>query len=270
MLSLNFNIRVHVSRLHVGRPGRQAGSNHSGKTLDNVEGRRHSELMQKLDHGLGTVGLMALAIVLTFVISAGLPLITTAEPVKVSDWLGFAGNIVGAGGTLMAAFIAWSAVQQQISEQRRAVESQRRDEADVRLNMLTSAIVRARSEYAMISVRKDAERIAQYEEFEAFRTSNEVLLTIIDPVVGRDNEAIGFLFNAMHHHGGALIGKYDEKKGRIYADLIPDLYRQIVNSLDQRRDEMRHNDVDHLRTLKLVDVDRYRKRLRTAFDKLHQ
>lgn len=74
----------------------------------------------KLDHGLGAIGLIALAVALTALLSIGIPISVSKETVELKDWLGFAGNILGAAVTLAAAFIAWTAVQSQIKAQRDA------------------------------------------------------------------------------------------------------------------------------------------------------
>jgi hypothetical protein len=54
--------------------------------------------------------------------------INVAKEGSRTDWLGFAGSVVGAGVALLAAIIAWFAVQQQIIAQRLATEQVRVDE----------------------------------------------------------------------------------------------------------------------------------------------
>lgn len=78
----------------------------------------------KLDQGLGTIGLLALATVLATLLSIGIPVIAASEPIKIADWLGFAGGFAGAMVTLIAAGIAWNAVQKQIEVQQKIANRQ--------------------------------------------------------------------------------------------------------------------------------------------------
>jgi hypothetical protein len=70
--------------------------------------------------GLGAVGLMALAIVMVLFLTIVLPAVTT----DAAGILGFAGNLIGVAGTLIAAAIAWRAVQRQIAVQREIADRQ--------------------------------------------------------------------------------------------------------------------------------------------------
>lgn len=67
--------------------------------------------------GLTPLAILGLAVVLAVLLTAGIPIVMAPEPVKVSDWLGFFGALVGAMVTLGAAWIAWNAVQRQITAQ---------------------------------------------------------------------------------------------------------------------------------------------------------
>lgn len=78
--------------------------------------------MKDIDQGLGAVGLLALATALAVLLTIGTPIILAPDPIKVSDWLGFAGSVLGAMITLGAAFFAWRAVQGQISAQREQMQ----------------------------------------------------------------------------------------------------------------------------------------------------
>lgn len=70
--------------------------------------------MHHFDHGLGAIGLLCFAAILAVLVFTGIPLILAGEPLKASDWLGFAGSIAGAMMALIAAAVAWRAVQWQI------------------------------------------------------------------------------------------------------------------------------------------------------------
>jgi hypothetical protein len=72
---------------------------------------------KKLDEGIGAVGLLALATALAVLLTAGIPVALAPDPVKVSDWLGFGGSLAGALVALIAAAVAWRAVQKQITAQ---------------------------------------------------------------------------------------------------------------------------------------------------------
>ncbi|WP_316200431.1 MULTISPECIES: hypothetical protein [unclassified Bradyrhizobium] len=64
---------------------------------------------------------MVLAVVLTALVTIGAPVAVSQTTLELKDWLGFAGNILAAIGTLAAAWIAWRAVQRQIRVQQDAV-----------------------------------------------------------------------------------------------------------------------------------------------------
>ncbi|MET4071544.1 hypothetical protein ABID58_006358 [Bradyrhizobium sp. S3.2.6] len=75
----------------------------------------------KWDQGLGVIGLLVLATVLALLLTLGIPIAVSKDTVELKDWLGFAGNVLGACVTLLAAVIAWRAVQAQIASQRDAM-----------------------------------------------------------------------------------------------------------------------------------------------------
>lgn len=76
--------------------------------------------MGKWDQGLGAIGFIVLAVILTVLVAIGAPMMASHSTLELRDWLAFFGNIVGAVGTLVAAYIAWRAVQSQIGESRSA------------------------------------------------------------------------------------------------------------------------------------------------------
>jgi uncharacterized membrane protein len=71
--------------------------------------------------GLSPLWLISLGLVLGSVIVVMIPVsISTGKTIKSSDWIGFAGNVVAGAMTLIAAIIAWFAVQRQIKAQEQA------------------------------------------------------------------------------------------------------------------------------------------------------
>jgi hypothetical protein len=74
--------------------------------------------------GLTPIAVLSLSAVLAALLVVGIPILLAPEPVKVSDWLGFGGAVVGAFVTLAAAIIAWRAVQAQIETQRTIANQQ--------------------------------------------------------------------------------------------------------------------------------------------------
>jgi hypothetical protein len=98
--------------------------------------------MGKWDQGLGTIGLIGLALALTALITIGVPISVSEDTVAVKDWLGFAGNILGALVTLVAAYVAWRAVQNQIRTERNAtlleVTSREEDRLEVELHAISA------------------------------------------------------------------------------------------------------------------------------------
>ncbi|MDD1534604.1 MULTISPECIES: hypothetical protein [unclassified Bradyrhizobium] len=104
--------------------------------------------MKNWDQGLGAIGLIVLAAALTALISIGVPISVSKDTVELKDWLGFAGNILGAFGTLMAAFIAWNAVQQQIRVARAAqlLEVTAREEDRIETELLAIGIIKEKAD----------------------------------------------------------------------------------------------------------------------------
>lgn len=74
--------------------------------------------------GLSPLWLMGLALALGTVTVSLIPLALSTATVKLTDWIGFAGNVVGAFVTLAAAIIAWFAVQRQIAAAAQLAERQ--------------------------------------------------------------------------------------------------------------------------------------------------
>jgi len=78
--------------------------------------------------GLAPIWLIALALVLGVLITVFAPILASPDPVKLSDWFGFAGSFVGAMVALTAAALAWRAVQGQIGQAEDAIEAARAKE----------------------------------------------------------------------------------------------------------------------------------------------
>jgi hypothetical protein len=69
--------------------------------------------------GLSPLWLIMLALVLGVLIVVMIPVsIAGGDAIRSSDWMGFAGNVVSGAMTLLAAAIAWFAVQRQITAQK--------------------------------------------------------------------------------------------------------------------------------------------------------
>lgn len=65
------------------------------------------------------IGLLLLATALAVLVTAGVPFALGGKPVNVQDWLGFAGALIGAAGTIIAGIIAWRAAQRTIDSDRK-------------------------------------------------------------------------------------------------------------------------------------------------------
>jgi hypothetical protein len=89
--------------------------------LDSRRVLRHSSRMGKRDQGLGAIGLIALAVVLAVLVTVFAPMAAAKTTLDLKDWLGFAGNMLAAIVTVIAAYVAWRAVQTQIGAERDAV-----------------------------------------------------------------------------------------------------------------------------------------------------
>lgn len=79
----------------------------------------------RIDPGAGAIALLLLATALAVLLTTAVPITVSKDAVELKDWLGFAGNVLGAGVTLLAAVIAWHAVQRQIDAQFRTAEQER-------------------------------------------------------------------------------------------------------------------------------------------------
>lgn len=64
--------------------------------LDKLFSALHSAAMGKMDQGLGAIGGMLLTVAFALLLTIGVPISVSKETVELKDWLGFAGNIVGA------------------------------------------------------------------------------------------------------------------------------------------------------------------------------
>jgi hypothetical protein len=69
-----------------------------------------------MDKGLASLSVLAFFTVLAILLGVGLPVIQSEAALKVSDWLGFAGNIIAAVLAAVAATVAWFAAQRQIKQ----------------------------------------------------------------------------------------------------------------------------------------------------------
>lgn len=125
--------------------------------------------MNRFDHGLGVIGLAILATVLAVFLSVGVPILTAKEGVKLSDWLGFAGNVLGSGTGLLAAAIAWRAVQKQIATQREQISLEvmirEEDRIEARLASLNGCIEYLENVALTLSRKKPEEMPRLYENW---------------------------------------------------------------------------------------------------------
>jgi hypothetical protein len=67
-----------------------------------------------MERGLASIAVLVLFAVLAALLGVWLPIIKSDAPLKVSDWLGFAGNIISAVLAAIAVTVAWVAAQRQI------------------------------------------------------------------------------------------------------------------------------------------------------------
>jgi hypothetical protein len=75
--------------------------------------------------GLSPLWLIGLALVLGVTLITSVPLILSADVIKRADLIGFAGNALSGAMTLVAAVIAWFAVQRQIESSREIAHAER-------------------------------------------------------------------------------------------------------------------------------------------------
>lgn len=90
---------------------------HRDSFADQLAAAASDHGMKKFDQGVGAIGLIVLAAVLASLLVTAMPLVKSEPPAHTSDWLGFAGGVVGGLMTLVAAVVAWVAVQRQIHAQ---------------------------------------------------------------------------------------------------------------------------------------------------------
>jgi hypothetical protein len=108
--------------------------------------------------GLSPLWLISLALILGTSVVVGLPVsIATGDQIKTSDWIGFAGSIAAGAMTLVAATLAWFAVQRQIKAQEDAEERASERSAEQRTTEFaeakyTATIVLAHTVHAAAAV----------------------------------------------------------------------------------------------------------------------
>jgi hypothetical protein len=99
--------------------------------------------------GLSPLWLISLAMVLGTVIVVLIPsTIAGGDAIKSSDWIGFAGNVVAGTMTILAAIIAWAAVQRQIVIQQEIADGQA---AFQRFQILQQQLTTLEEEYRLCS-----------------------------------------------------------------------------------------------------------------------
>jgi hypothetical protein len=113
--------------------------------------------MKKIDQGFGAIGLLILAVVLSCLLVTAVPVIRSEPPAHTSDWLGFAGGVVGGLMTMIAAGFAWIAVQRQIRAQTDIAESQN---AIQRYNIVSATLDSLEDEDQLLGELALAARIA--------------------------------------------------------------------------------------------------------------
>ena len=179
----------------------------------------------------------------------------TATP---AEWLGFAGNLVGGLMTILAATVAWFAVQAQIREQRRSVESQRRDMANAKLTEHALAVFDCFAKFLGIFNAGDAERREAYDAFIANTQSREVLALLVDPLMGKDANMVALFINSMKRAAAGKAKIYDraDPDGR-YELLATLLYDDLTNNIPERRQVLLKGTVDDLSGLALIDHQRF-------------
>jgi hypothetical protein len=180
-----------------------------------------------------------------------------------TDWLGFFGSIIAGSMTLVAATAAWLAVRSQIVEQRRSVEAQRRDAADVRLTAFLTAFFNLYNEYEKIKsagdpIRKDR----QLETFRNCTTSADIVAALTDPLMGQDANAVSYFINVTRTAAFqiAKMTRAEEWKTGIigrYETIAQLLYRDLTNNVPARRQIMRSGTVEDLTNAGLINLRRY-------------
>lgn len=176
---------------------------------------------------------------------------------KAEHWLGFLGNVFGGGMTLLAALAAWLAVRGQNAEQRRAVEIHRRDAADLRLSAHMLALFDFHRAFDQTISDSNRNKVGSLQGLEDLRRSPEILSILIDPLLGRDVEAVASMTQwALVAANREVAGWGDRDDGR-RTEVTYLLYTDITNAITRRRQHMRRHGVDSLAELKLVDVEHY-------------
>lgn len=108
--------------------------------------------------GLTPAWLISLAMVLGTVIVVFIPIsISGGEAIKASDWIGFSGNVLASVMTIIAAIIAWFAVQRQIEAQAQTIKraseeakaAQQKHDADAKF---AASVVLMQTVYATAAV----------------------------------------------------------------------------------------------------------------------
>ncbi|MGM5020208.1 hypothetical protein [Tardiphaga sp. 367_B4_N1_1] len=202
------------------------------------------------------VGIILIIAIVAWIGVAG-PLWRAAWIATPAEWLGFAGNVVGGLFTLTAAIAAWFAVRAQINEQRRSIESQRRDLANSQFSTHMVAMAQCYRAYQNVQ-EGHLERSVQYSEFAEEVTSPSMLAILVDPLMGDDVGMVAMFMNAMKASASfkAAVNRISDPDGR-YELIAGMIYSDLVDSITNRRKVMREKSVDELPSMALIDKTVY-------------
>jgi hypothetical protein len=127
--------------------------------------------------GLTPVWLLCLSTALAILVCAGVPAVVAPEPIRVQDWLGFFGGLIGSSVTLAAAIVAWKAVQQQIETQRDIAERQSALQAYEILHRLAATLENElRLAMSLGGIAENATLIDEFRTRELLQVSAALLL----------------------------------------------------------------------------------------------
>lgn len=146
-----------------------------------------------------------------------------------SDWLQFAGILIGAGATIGAGILAWASMQRQIISQENLHALDKLGSYAERLRGLLNEYAVAVGDF---EDNNPAERISRMKSFNKRPRSPEFMTIYEDTLLGDDREAVAALLIQMDTVSNISTKVTMRRSAR--TNIYP-LYFEIADSIDKRR-----------------------------------
>jgi hypothetical protein len=173
---------------------------------------------------------------------------------------GLAGGLIGAGGGLMAAWIAWLAIQRQISASAETEERHRQDQAIRRLTDFSVALRDLYIAHTRMEGAVPAAREAEHQRVKDAASRPALTAAMVDPTMGKDRDSVEYFITAVTTAAAAreLLHPTKNLASNTVFPLFIDLTDGVANRIQMLQKGTR---VDDLYEMATVDYFKY---VRTA------